>query len=142
MKYRTALFCTLISIAAANVASAEDRSSNFYIGFWGGVDPLDGGYAHRSITKQDGLFTMIGRDSFFSLCEGTDQGVIEGVERPDEGDRDTLVMDVTLRCFNNGNEIDVVHLYDIDRQNRTLVETVLTTDGNLITTIIFHRMSD
>jgi len=140
-KYAIAILSFFVSIMAANTAFADGGSDPFYIGFWGGVDPLDGGYAHRSIITEDNLLKMIGRDSFFSLCDGTDQGVIEGVERPDQSDRETLVMDVTLRCFNNGSEVDVTHVYEIDRLNQTLVETVLNSEGNLITTIVFHRMS-
>ena len=45
-------------------------------GYWMGVDPVDGGDAGRSIVlAADGRYALAGRDTVFSLCDGTEHGI-------------------------------------------------------------------
>src|SRR5262245_62114421 len=58
-------------------AASDKQSARLFVGYWMGVDPLDGGDARRAITaNDDGTFSMIGRDSLLTLCDGTDRGII------------------------------------------------------------------
>ena len=99
----TALIVGLTVMAAATPTLAGQANSpnaakgQFFIGFWEGIDPLDGSTAQLSISDndQDGMFDFIYRESFFSTCftdentkgrgvlTGTasvvEQGAIEGV---------------------------------------------------------------
>ena len=39
-----------------------------------GIDPLDGGDSRRGITRRSGpRLAVIGRDTVFTLCDGTDR---------------------------------------------------------------------
>ena len=66
---------------AANASNGEQarvgpRGQQF-VGYWMGVDPLDGGDARRGITRNpDGTFSVIGRDTVFTLCDNTDRALI------------------------------------------------------------------
>ena len=96
----TALIVGLTVMAAATptlAVSPNAAKGKFFIGFWEGIDPLDGSTVQLSISDndQDGMFDFIYRESFFTTCftaqntkgrgvlTGTasvvEQGAIEGV---------------------------------------------------------------
>jgi hypothetical protein len=72
----TALIVALTVMAAATPTLAGQANSQnaangrFFIGFWEGIDPLDGSTVQLSITDndQDGVFDYIYRESFLSAC--------------------------------------------------------------------------
>jgi hypothetical protein len=106
-----------------------------------GIDPLDGGDSRRGITSNDdGTFSVIGRDTVFTLCDNTDRAIITS------GDAaivdSALVADnVVLTCTNTGDTVSLKVRYDpIDRN--ILRETVTMPNGERVDEIIFHRVSE
>lgn len=69
-------------VAHAADASSERkaptaRAARQFVGYWMGIDPLDGGDSRRGITKNaDRTFSIVGRDSLFTLCDDTDRAII------------------------------------------------------------------
>ncbi len=114
----TALIVGLTVMAAATPTLAGQANSQnaangrFFIGFWEGIDPLDGSTVQLSISDndRDGVFDIIRREGFYTSCftaqntkgrgveigTGTlvEQGVIE------------FVADQT--CFDDENQIEGV----------------------------------
>ncbi len=71
----TVLIVGLTVMAAATptlAGQANSRAANgqFFIGFWQGIDPLDGSTVQLSITDndQDGEFDFLLRESFHTVC--------------------------------------------------------------------------
>mmetsp|Transcript_24700 Transcript_24700/g.44723 ORF Transcript_24700/g.44723 Transcript_24700/m.44723 type:complete len:179 (+) Transcript_24700:183-719(+) len=47
------------------------RDSNYFVGFWEGLDPLDGAVCYRSIVPTvsgDNQYVYVGRQEYFQLC--------------------------------------------------------------------------
>eukprot|EP00978_Attheya_sp_CCMP212_P036399 scaffold164830_cov53-Attheya_sp.AAC.2 len=47
------------------------RDSNYFVGFWEGLDPLDGAVCYRSIVptvSEDNEYVYVGRQEYFQLC--------------------------------------------------------------------------
>jgi hypothetical protein len=66
-----------VLIAQAGNQSGGPKSGRQFVGYWMGIDPLDGADVRRGITaNNDGTFSMIGHDSLLTLCDGTDRGII------------------------------------------------------------------
>jgi hypothetical protein len=64
----------LVLVLCATPAFAID--SKHFVGYWMGIDPTDGGDTRRGITENaNGTFSVVGRDSFLTLCDGTDRGL-------------------------------------------------------------------
>jgi hypothetical protein len=118
---------------AANTSGGHQArhgpSARQFVGYWMGIDPLDGGDSRRGITSnKDGTFSMIGRDTVFTLCDGTDRAIITGTDFTPASS--ALVSDdVVLTCTNN-----------IDRN--VVRETVTSQTDEPVDKIIFHRVSD
>src|SRR5262245_51178378 len=95
-----------VLVAQATNESGGSQSARQFVGYWMDVDPLDGGDGRRGITaNDDGTFSMIGHDSFLTLCGGTDRGIIR-VDDFTAVDSSTLVSDShVLTCTNNGQII-------------------------------------
>jgi hypothetical protein len=125
-----ALLCT--GAPAAERGAAGTRP---FVGLWEGVDPGDGSLTQRAITcDRDGRCEVLGSDSFFRLCDGT-QGILEGTGSVRDGV--LAVPGFTLTCA-NGARVSVDTAFTPDRRNGTLVEQ--TANPN-IAAITFHRLS-
>ena len=65
---------TLVAHAANASGGPEPRhgpGAQQFVGYWMGIGPLDGGDSRRGITtNNDGTFSVIGRDTVFTLCDG------------------------------------------------------------------------
>jgi hypothetical protein len=91
------------------------------------------------IAKSDSTVAMIGRDSYFTLCDGTDRGLASF----DDGFADNGVLTTDnnlLKCFNNSEEILLKARYELV-DDEVMIETLTTQDDEPVTTIIFHRLS-
>jgi len=129
---------------AANASSGGQQrpapSARQFVGYWMGIDPLDGGDARRAITRNaDGTFSIIGRDTVFTLCDNTDRAVItlDGARIVGSAlTGDDLVID----CFNNGSSVHLRARYDIVGRN-IIRETTTTQAGDPVDKIIFHLVS-
>jgi len=140
-----ALVGSAILVAPSASASGEHQArtaweARQFVGYWMGIDPLDGGDSRRGITKnRDGTFSMIGRDTVLSLCDDTDRGVItlsDGIIVGSE-----LVGDLVITCLNDGSTVNLNARYDVLDRN-IIRETVTSQDDELVDEIIFHRVSD
>jgi hypothetical protein len=116
-------------------------SARQFVGYWMGIDPLDGGDSRRGITpNDDGTFSIIGRDRVFTLCDGTDRAIVTLSDATVVGSR--LVSDnLVIRCMNDGSTVRLKVRYDVI--GRSIVrETVTSQAGEPVDEIIFHRVSE
>jgi len=156
MKRRLAIVaCAGLLVAgvgyAAIVANAASTSSGHkgrhghvarqFVGYWMGIDPLDGGDSRRGITRNaDRTFSMIGRDTVFTLCDGTDRAIVT-IEDATVVGGELVSDDLVIKCTNSGDTVRLKARYDvIDRG--IIRETLTTQDGAPVDTIIFHRVSE
>lgn len=133
-------------VAHAADASSERkaptaRAARQFVGYWMGIDPLDGGDSRRGITKNaDQTFSIVGRDSLFTLCDDTDRAIVtvsDGVVVGSALTSDNLV----ITCFNDGSTVHLKVRYEaIDKS--IIRETVTTPEGEFVDQIIFHRVSE
>jgi hypothetical protein len=135
------LFLTRATSASTGGESRSAVKARTFVGYWMGIDPLDGGDSRRGITSNDDrTFSVIGRDTVFTLCDNTDRAIITS------GDAaivdSALVADnVVLTCTNTGDTVSLKVRYDpIDRN--ILRETVTMPNGERVDEIIFHRVSE
>jgi hypothetical protein len=131
-------------LAHAADASGSHNNSNVsagrqYVGYWVGIDPLDGGDSRRAITVADGDgFSLIGRDTVFSLCDSTDRAVITA-DLAVAGSSLTS-QNLVITCTNAGETVHLNARYDaIDKS--IIRERVVSRDGTFTDEIIFHRLS-
>ena len=128
-----------VLVAQATNKSGGPQSARQFIGYWMGIDPLDGGDARRGITaNDDGTFSMIGHDSFLTLCGGTDRGIIRVDDFTAVGS--TLVSDNhVLTCTNNGQTITLRNRTELIDKN--IIRETITGD-NFFDETIYHRVSE
>jgi hypothetical protein len=111
-----------------------------FIGYWMGVDPLDGGDSRRGITRNsDGTFSVVGRDTVFTLCDNTDRAILlvsDAVIVNSELSSD----DLEIKCFNTGLTVHLKVHYEVVDTN-IVVETTTQQNGIPVDQIIFHRVS-
>jgi hypothetical protein len=131
---------------AAKKPGGHKQTARQFVGYWMGLDPLDGGDARRAITaNKNGTFSMIGHDSVLTLCDGTDRGIITVSDfRPvgSKAKKPALVSDHhVLACTNNGTTLRL--------KNRTVLidkniirETVTTQEGQFVDKTFYHRVSE
>ena len=129
---------------AAKKPGGPKQTARQFVGYWMGIDPLDGGDVRRSITaNKNGTFSMIGHDSVLTLCDGTDRGIIRVSDfRPVSAKKPTLVSDHhVLTCTSNGISRTL--------KNRTVLidtniirETVTTQEGQFVDKTFYHRVSE
>jgi hypothetical protein len=137
--------------SAALVAHAANTSSGHkpphgpgarqFVGYWMGIDPLDGGDSRRGITRNnDRTFSVIGRDTVFTLCDGTDRAIVTVGDATVVGP--ALVSDnFVITCTNNDSTIELKVHYDVIDRN-IIRESVTTQGGEPVDEIIFHRVSE
>ena len=117
------------------------RAARQFVGYWMGIDPLDGGDSRRGITKNaDRTFSIVGRDSLFTLCDDTDRAIVtvsDGVVVGSALTSDNLV----ITCFNDGSTVHLKVRYEAIDKN-IIRETVTTPEGEFVDKIIFHRVSE
>jgi hypothetical protein len=155
MRYRLVIIVSaVLSVALVGSAVLVAQSANAlsehqarkawharqFVGYWMGIDPLDGGDSRRGITRNDdSTFSMIGRDTVFSLCDDTDRAVITLSDGVVVGA--ALVGDLVITCLNDGSTVTLNARYDVLDRN-IVTETVTSQDGEFVDEIIFHRVSD
>ena len=123
-------------------ASANSQPpARLFQGYWMGVDPVDGGDARRSFLAQSrDTYSMIGRDTVFSLCDHTDRGVAT-LEDGVAGGRTALSSEaLAIRCFNNGASVVLKLRFEIVDAN-TMIETATLENGTPVSVIVLHRTS-
>ena len=127
--------------ASGGVEARRGTTARAFVGYWMGIDPLDGGDARRGTTPSgDATFSVIGRDTVFTLCDGTDRAVITFDDAVIVGS--ALVTDnALLTCTNGGASLSVKVRYDVVGRN-IVRETTTTHSGGPVDEIMFHRVSE
>ncbi|MBN0042748.1 hypothetical protein JS756_01200 [Streptomyces actuosus] len=131
----------LVSAATDDApAQRPTRASNWPVGYWMGTDPLDGGDSRRGFRRNaDGEISLAGRDSYVTLCGGTDRALFSFSDGVVAGPRMTSDKFV-ITCFNNGDAVTLRADYVlIDRG--LMRETLTRIDGSPVTEIYFHKVS-
>jgi hypothetical protein len=130
---------------AAHKSGGQKKAAQKLVGYWMGIDPLDGGDVRRGITaNNDGTFSMIGHDSFLTLCDGTDRGIIEVSDFRPVGPKKkpALVSDNhVLTCTNNDTTRTLKNRTVLINKN-IISETVTTQEGQFVDKTIYHRVSE
>src|SRR3954471_10120165 len=121
--------------------SGHDRTgARQFVGYWMGIDPLDGGDSRRGITrKSGGRFAVIGRDTVFTLGDGTDRAIVTVDDARPSG-RALVSDNFVISCTNNGQRISLKLRYDVVDRN-IIRETLTTQSADPVDKIIFHRVS-
>jgi hypothetical protein len=112
-----------------------------FVGYWMGIDPLDGGDSRRGITRKNRrTVRVIGRDTVFTLCDGTDRAIVTVSDAVNVGS--ALVSDnFVIKCTNTGSTLKLKVRYEFIDAN-IVRETVTTQGGEPVDKIIFHRVSE
>jgi hypothetical protein len=137
--------------AATLVAQAAERSgkrgdgersvARQFAGYWMGIDPLDGGDSRRGITKgKDRTLNVIGRDTVFTLCDGSDRAIVTVGDARLSGGA-LLSDDFVITCTNTRSTVRLKVRYDVVDRN-VIRETVTSQAGEPVDEIIFHRVSE
>jgi hypothetical protein len=130
----------LVSQAASGDQARHGSDARKFVGYWMGIDPLDGGDSRRGITRnEDRTFSVIGRDTVFTLCDGTDRAIVTVGDATVIGS--ALVSDdLVITCTNDGSTVELKVRYDVIDRN-IVRETVTTQADEFVDEIIFHRVS-
>jgi hypothetical protein len=130
---------------AANKSGGHKKTARQFVGYWMGMDPLDGADVRRGITaNNDGTFSMIGHDSFLTLCDETDRGIIEVSDFRPVGSKKkpALVSDNhVLTCTSNDTTRTLKNRTVLINKN-VISETVTTQEGQFVDKTIYHRVSE
>lgn len=132
---------TFVAQAANRSHAATGRQgARTYAGYWMGIDPLDGGDSRRGITRNgDGTFSLIGRDTVFTLCDGTDRAIVTDTDLARSG-RALVSDNFVIKCTNTGSEVHLKVRYEVVDRN-VVRETLTSQAGAAVDTILFHRVS-
>jgi hypothetical protein len=131
---------TLVAQAATKPHPPKRHGAGAFVGYWMGIDPLDGGDSRRGITRNsDGTLSLIGRDTVFTLCDGTDRAIVTDgdLTRSDKA----LVSDTfTIKCTNTNSQVVLKARYEVVDKN-VVLETLTSQTGEPVDKILFHRVS-
>lgn len=135
-----ALVAHAASTSSGHKASHESNARQF-VGYWMGIDPLDGGDSRRGITRNnDRTLSVIGRDTVFTLCDGSDRAIVT-VSDATVVDSALASDNFVITCTNTDSTIKLKVRYDVIDRN-IVRETVTTQSGEPVDEIIFHRVSE
>jgi hypothetical protein len=130
-----------VANASGNHRDEKSPDAGRFVGYWMGIDPLDGGDSRRGITRNDDrTFSVVGRDTAFTLCDGTDRAIVTVAEASIVGAA-LASDDLVITCFNDGSTVRLKVRYVFVDKN-ILRETTTTQAGAPVDEIIFHRVSE
>ena len=130
-----------VVVAQAADGSDDRPSGRQFIGYWLGIDPLDGGDSRRGITPNgDRTFAMIGRDTVFTLCDDTDRAIVR-VDDARVAESVLVADDLTIQCTNTGATVRLKYRFELIDKD-VARETVTRPNGEPVDQIIFHRLGD
>jgi hypothetical protein len=130
-----------VDASASTLATAEIPWG--ISGQWEGTDPLDGGHATRTFTRNaNGTVSLMGGDTHITLCGGGDDGtysfsdgVIRGIMMTSQN--------FLVQCLPNGPGIRLLATYKMISRNQ-MKETLKRADDPtvVVTEVILTRVSD
>jgi hypothetical protein len=119
---------------------ASGGPGDAFVGYWMGVDPLDGGDSRRSLVRlSDGRTAMAGRDTVLTLCDETDRGFISFDDGVVLG-RELRTRSLTIACTNTGASVLLHAVYELAGEG-LIIEHTFTPDGSPVSRIVFHRVN-
>jgi len=119
---------------------APGKTSREFLGYWMGIDPLDGGDSRRSLVQlSNGRFALAGRDTALTLCDGTDRGFISFTDGVVVNKNMLQSDSLTIACFNSAS-VTLRVRYELVG-NGVMIENTTTLDGTPVSRIVFHRVS-
>lgn len=123
--------------ACTTTNSANQEQNRFFIGFWEGVDPLDGSSVQVSISDndRDGVFDIIWRESFFTLCDG-ERGIVTGTGTVEDG---ILRANLVRTCVTTDETGEFEVAFEPEKEDEILVTISITNPD--IPSIILHQVS-
>jgi hypothetical protein len=137
----TAVFLGAVLVVRLWAQPPGRNTPKVFEGYWMGVDPLDGGDSRRGLVQQqNGTFAMAGRDSYLTLCDNTDRGLISFDDGVVVGRGVMRTDNLKITCFNTGAVVLLKASYVLNDDN-VMTEVVTAQDGTPVDTIIFHRVS-
>jgi hypothetical protein len=111
--------------------------TRLFVGFWLGIDPIDGSVARLSITcDRDGVCEILVAETAFTVCGGSADGLVRATGVIEAGV--LQVPDFTLTCFATGTVTHGAVEYTPDFQNGTLVQQG---DDPAFEPIAYHKVS-
>ena len=126
----------LMLLALAAEAGSKNSGSRFW-GLWEGIDPADGSSQQISISDgPDGTFDLLWGESYWTICQGR-RGVLNGTGALDPEHRKTLVVQITITCFDpEENILESAVSFELVGKN-----LLLATDPGAFTDLPFFRVS-
>jgi hypothetical protein len=141
---RRFLILTSIALLPLALASSADALSErglvhlrAFIGLWEGLDPVDGGHAHMSIScARDGMCQLVRIEDVVGLCGGV-RALIKGIGGLDG--RSLAFPEAVAECP-DGDPVTFSISFRPDRFNRTIVSTS-TVGGEPLRNIAYYKVS-
>ena len=88
----------------------------------------------------DGRYSLAGRDTVLTLCDGTGRGFIS-FDHGVVGERNLMRSDsLTIACTNTGASVVLRVQYQLAADG-LMVEETTTLNGDPVSRIVFHRVS-
>ena len=131
---------------AATALDDDGRQSQGFLGFWEGVDPLDGSTVQVSISdiEGDGILELVNGESFWTVCfqlgdnYSLGRGLVTGQGRVVS--KGVLEVESSLTCIDDDNNLATPSLgtfqYTLESNGRILVVPQGDTDEP---SILLHR---
>jgi hypothetical protein len=137
----------VVATGSAIAGEGAHRSQSAFLGFWEGIDPLDGSSVQLSISNvdRDGTLDIIERETFFTVCfelgdsYSLGRGLISGEGK--RVGRRTLDVEIDITCIDNANNLAEARTA---RETYTLASrSVLVVAPDLpdVPDIVLHRIS-
>ena len=90
--------------------------------------------------KGNRTFSVIGRDTVFTLCDGTDRAIVT-VNDAKIVNRALVSDSLVIKCTNTNDTVKLKVRYDVIDKN-IIRESVTSQSGEPVDKIIFHRVSE
>jgi hypothetical protein len=121
-------------------ASSPAAPPAAFQGYWMGVDHVDGGDSRRSLIQLDnGRYSLAGRDTVLTLCDGTDRGFASFSDGEETGRDEMQSNALNIACANGASVVLNVR-YELIGKG-VMIEHTTRQDGTPVSSIVFHKVS-
>jgi len=127
----------VLSFVSLAVEAGDRSSGRGFWGLWEAIDPLDGSTQQISISDgAEGSFNLLWRESYWTICSGR-RGVLNGTGELKPGKRKTLVVQMTITCF-DPEEVVVEDSIEFEVEGQNML---LASDPGEFPALPFFRVS-
>ena len=129
------LCVVLVLFLGPMATAASSQQSRSFLGLWQGIDPDDGSGVLYSFSDndRDGVIEIIGRETFFTVCNG--DGVIKGTGVVESEGR--LVAQLVVTCRPGPTKVAVTMTFQLIPRDDVLI----LVPAAAISPITLHRVS-